>query len=181
MLSLNGYMALEMIYESDHSQVFRGQRECDGLPVIIKTPTSRTFSVRENLRYQNEYNLLAALSLSRIIRVYDLVQYHAGFAIIEEDYGACDLAEWLNGNPMTVAGFLPVAIQMAEGLAQMHGQRIIHKDLNPANVLIHPETVVVKLTDFGLSTLIGVETPEVCVPELIEGTLPYVSPERPGG
>ncbi|MCC8994867.1 MAG: diguanylate cyclase [Candidatus Contendobacter sp.] len=180
MLSLNGYMALEMIYESDHSQVFRGQRECDGLPVIIKTPTSRTFSVRENLRYQNEYNLLAALSLSRIIRVYDLVQYHAGFAIIEEDYGACDLAEWLNGNPMTVAGFLPVAIQMAEGLAQMHGQRIIHKDLNPANVLIHPETVVVKLTDFGLSTLIGVETPEVCVPELIEGTLPYVSPEQTG-
>ena len=177
---LDGYSIRELIYESGHSQVFRGWRTGDALPVIIKTPSSSSFSVRENLRYQHEYNLLAALNLSRIVKVHDLVQYRSGFAIIEEDYGAGDLDQWLEEGQMALAEFLPVAMQMAEGLDQMHGQRIIHKDLNPANVLIHPETLEVKLTDFGLSTLIGVETQDACAPELIEGTLPYVSPEQTG-
>lgn len=180
MQPVDGYSIREMIYESSHSQVFRGWRTSDALPVVIKTPSSSSFSVRENLRYQNEYNLLAALNLSRIVKMHDLVQYRSGFAIIEEDYGAGDLDQWLGENRMALPEFLPVAIQMAEGLDQMHGQRIIHKDLNPANVLIHPETALVKLTDFGLSTLIGVETQEACTPELIEGTLPYVSPEQTG-
>ncbi len=180
MFSIDDFSIQTMIYESGHSQVFRGRRVQDGLPVIIKTPSSPSFSVRENLRYQHEYNLLVSAHLSRIVQVHDLVQYRSGFAIIEEDYGACDLGQWLEGKSLALPEFLVVAIQMAEGLAQIHDQRIIHKDLNPANVLIHPETLEVKLTDFGLSTLIGVETQEVCAPELIEGTLPYVSPEQTG-
>lgn len=180
MISLGGYAIRELIYESDHSQVFRGWRTCDALPVVIKTPASSRFSVRENLRYQHEYNLLSSLHLSRIVKVHDLVQYRSGFAIIEEDYGACDLECWLGERRMAPAEFLRVALQMAEGLDQMHGQRIIHKDVNPANVLIHPATAQVKLTDFGLSTLIGIETQDACAPELIEGTLPYVSPEQTG-
>lgn len=180
MFQLEGYSIQKKIYESGHSQVFRGRRKRDGLPVVIKAPSSDNFSVRENLRYQNEYNLLAALQLSRIIRVHNLVQYRSGFAIIEEDYGACDLNQWLKEKSMAPSEFLTVAIQMAEGLAQMHGHGIIHKDINPANVLIHPKTAEVKLTDFGLSTLIGVETIEACAPNLIEGTLLYVSPEQTG-
>ncbi len=180
MFSLDGYSIREMIYESGHSQVFRGWRTGDAQPVVIKTPSSSRFSVRENLRYQNEYNLLAALHLSRIIKVHDFVQYRSGFAIIEEDYGACDLDQWLREHHLALPEFLTVAIQMAEGLDQMHGQRIIHKELYPANVLIHPKTAQVKLTDFGLSTLIAVETQDACAPELIEGNLPYVSPEQTG-
>ena len=180
MFQLEGYNIQTKIYESGHSQVFRGRRKLDGLPVVIKAPSSDNFSVRENLRYQNEYNLLATLKLSRIIRVHNLVQFRSGFAIIEEDFGACDLNQWLKEESLAPSEFLTVAIQMAEGLAQMHGQGIIHKDINPANVLIHPETAEVKLTDFGLSTLIGVETLEACAPNLIEGTLPYVSPEQTG-
>lgn len=180
MFQLEGYSIQRKIYESGHSQVFRGRRKRDGLPVIIKAPSSDNFSVRENLRYQNEYNLLVAMRFSRIIRVHDIVQYRSGFAIVEEDYGACDLKEWLNEKSLTPTEFLTVAIQMAEGLVQMHGQGIIHKDIHPANVLIHPETAEVKITDFGLSTLIGVETLEACAPNLIEGTLPYVSPEQTG-
>ena len=180
MFELEGYAIQKRIYESGHSQVFRGRRKRDGLPVIIKAPSSDNFSIRENLRYQNEYNLLVAMRFSRIIRVHDIVQYRSGFAIIEEDYGACDLNQWLNEKSLAPTEFLTVAIPMAEGLVQMHGQGIIHKDIHPANVLIHPKTAQVKLTDFGLSTLIGVETLEACAPSLIEGTLPYVSPEQTG-
>lgn len=43
MLSLDGYIAPEMIYESNHIRVFRSQRVRDALPVVIKTSTSRTF------------------------------------------------------------------------------------------------------------------------------------------
>jgi predicted ATPase/GAF domain-containing protein len=180
MFQLDGYAIQEMIYESNRSQVFRGRRNSDSLPVVIKAPSSSNFSFRENLRYQNEYNLLATLRQSRIVQVHAIVQYRAGFAIIEEDYGASNLDQWLKGRIMESPEFFTVAIQMAEGLAQLDSHGIIHKNINPSNVLIHPETMEVKLTDFGISTLIGVETKEVCAPVLIEGTLPYVSPEQTG-
>jgi diguanylate cyclase (GGDEF)-like protein/PAS domain S-box-containing protein len=69
---------------------------------------------------------------------------------------------------------------MAEALGQLHGQRIIHKDVHLANFLIHPDAGEVKLTDFGLSSLIEGEVQEPGNPDQIEGNLLYIAPEQTG-
>ncbi len=177
---MEGYRITQLLYQGPNSTVYRGLRECDARPVVLKVPASSSLSIRENLRFRHEYNLLSSLDLNRVIKVHDLLQYRSGFAIVEEDFGACDLFYLLGEKAVELSVFFPIAIQMAEGLMQLHAHGIIHKDINLSNILINQATGVVKLTDFGLSTLIDGEAPEACHPDLIEGTLAYISPEQTG-
>jgi diguanylate cyclase (GGDEF)-like protein/PAS domain S-box-containing protein len=180
MIFLPGFHIGELLYQGPNSQVCRARREQDGLAVVLKIPASPGISIRENLRFQHEYDLLSSLNLSRVIKVHDLRQYRSSFAIVEEDYGACDLACHIEGRRLDALEFLDVAAQMAEALEQLHGQRIIHKDVHLANFLINPQTGEVKLTDFGMSSLIEGEVQEPGDPDQIEGNLAYISPEQTG-
>ncbi|MEG5140403.1 AAA family ATPase, partial [Microcoleus sp. A6-D4] len=58
--------------------------------------------------------------------------------------------------------------------------RIIHKDIKPANILINPETKQVKLIDFSIASLLPRETQTLVNPNVLEGTLAYISPEQTG-
>lgn len=180
MISLVGFQIGELLYQGPNSQVYRACRELDGLPVVLKIPASPDISIRENLRFQHEYDLLSSLNLSRVIKVHDLLQYRSSFAIVEEDYGACDLASHIEGRMLDPLEFLDAAVQMAEALAQLHRQGVIHKDVHLANFLINPQTGEVKLTDFGMSSLIEGEMQEPWDPDQIEGNLAYISPEQTG-
>ncbi|MBW4471337.1 MAG: PAS domain S-box protein [Stenomitos rutilans HA7619-LM2] len=82
--------------------------------------------------------------------------------------------------PTSLAHFFPIALQLVETLHLLHQQRIIHKDIKPSNILIHPESRQVKLLDFSISTLLPRETQEIQSSEVLEGTLAYLSPEQTG-
>lgn len=180
MINIAGFAMGELLYQGPNSHVYRARRESDDLPVVLKIPSSMKLSIRENLRFQHEYDLLASLRLPRVVKVYDLAQYRGSFAIVEEDYGACDVARFLGDNRLDLHRFFPMSIQMAEALAQLHEQGILHKDVHLANILVHPKTGEVKLTDFGMSSLIDGEVQEPCNPDQIEGSLYYISPEQTG-
>jgi predicted ATPase len=76
--------------------------------------------------------------------------------------------------------FFTIAIQLAEALHYLNQQYIIHKDIKPANILIHPETRHVKLIDFSISSLLPKEQQTLTNPNGLEGTLAYISPEQTG-
>ncbi|MEL7332396.1 MAG: diguanylate cyclase [Cyanobacteria bacterium J06560_2] len=65
-------------------------------------------------------------------------------------------------------------------LSQVHSRQIVHKDINPANIVFNPDTREVKLIDFGLANVLPQETTSFVSPNLLEGTLPYLSPEQTG-
>lgn len=75
---------------------------------------------------------------------------------------------------------LGIAVQLADIFHHLHQHRVIHKDIKPANLLIHPESKQVKLIDFSISSLLPKETQEVQNPNTLEGTLPYLAPEQTG-
>ncbi|WP_442936894.1 AAA family ATPase [Nostoc sp.] len=62
----------------------------------------------------------------------------------------------------------------------LYRERIIHKDIKPANILINPETKQVKLIDFSIASLLPRETQTLINPNVLEGTLAYISPEQTG-
>ncbi|WP_442944774.1 ATP-binding sensor histidine kinase [Nostoc sp.] len=62
----------------------------------------------------------------------------------------------------------------------LYRERIIHKDIKPANILINPETKQVKLIDFSIASLLPRETQTLINPNILEGTLAYISPEQTG-
>ncbi|MCW6052093.1 AAA family ATPase [Lyngbya sp. CCAP 1446/10] len=81
---------------------------------------------------------------------------------------------------LPIAQFLNIAIQLAKALVFLHQNQIIHKDIKPANVIINPETMQVKLADFSIASRLNKETPNLKNPDRLEGTLAYMSPEQTG-
>ncbi|HEY9302029.1 MAG TPA: AAA family ATPase, partial [Phormidium sp.] len=63
---------------------------------------------------------------------------------------------------------------------QIHKANIIHKDINPSNIVYNPQTKQLKIIDFGISTQLTRETPILKNPNVLEGTLAYISPEQTG-
>lgn len=43
--------------------------------------------------------------------------------------------------------------QLFRSLAYIHSQGVCHRDIKPQNLLVDPETAVLKLCDFGRSVL----------------------------
>jgi len=65
-------------------------------------------------------------------------------------------------------------------LGEIHGKNVIHKDINPSNIVFNPATGQVKLIDFSISTASNLEKVPNKNPNFLEGTLAYMSPEQTG-
>lgn len=83
-------------------------------------------------------------------------------------------------SPLPLDEFLPIAIQIVQTLEGLYHNRIIHKDIKPQNIIINPQTKEVKLIDFSISSLLPRENQEIQNPNVLEGTLAYISPEQTG-
>ena len=114
------------------------------------------------------------------MRVYDLQKYQNTLVMFVEDFGGESLKIWMQQRKFTLEEFLQIAIATTEVLGQIHRANIIHKDINPSNIVYNPETGQLKIIDFGISTQLSRETPILKNPGILEGTLAYISPEQTG-
>ena len=177
---LNGYQIIQLLYESSKSLVYRAQRTNDRQTVVIKFIQSEYPSFQELVQFRNQYTLTKNLDLAGIVRPYSLEPHRNGYALIMEDVGGISLQEYMASQPLNFSQFLPLAIQLAEILHGLYQNRVIHKDIKPANILIHPTTQQIKLIDFSIASVLPRETQEIKNPNLLEGTLAYLSPEQTG-
>ena len=79
-----------------------------------------------------------------------------------------------------VTRFLELAPRIVAAVAALHREGLVHKDLKPENIYVHPATGEVKLAGLGLASQLPRELTSVQPPLLIEGSLPYLSPEQTG-
>ncbi|ELS01563.1 diguanylate cyclase (GGDEF) domain-containing protein [Xenococcus sp. PCC 7305] len=183
------YLLTEKIYESANSEVYRGSRESDRRSFILKVLKQDYPTAQELTRYKQEYEITRNLNLDGVIKAYSLEPYQRTLAIILEDFGASSLKKLMNDSSLfpqakSVAertkAFLRLAIKITETLGQIHTTNIIHKDINPSNIVLNPDSQEVKIIDFGLSTILTRENPTLKHPNVLEGTLAYISPEQTG-
>lgn len=180
MLSLPGYQILAKIYESSNSLVYRGRRELDSQPVILKLLHKDYPTPEELNNYKQEYELTHSLSSKGVVKAYSLEKYNNTLLMIVEDFGGDSLKILMHSQKFTLLGFLTLAVKIAESLAEIHGSNIIHKDINPSNIVFNPVTGQLKLIDFSISSLLTRENSNGESPCGLEGTLAYMSPEQTG-
>lgn len=180
MLNIPGYKIQAKIHESSHSEIYRGFRELDREPVIFKVLKKSYPSPEEIIRYKLEYMITRSLSSNGIIRVYELQPHHRTFAIVMEDFGGESLANIIAKNRFTCNDFLEISIQITDSLMYIHAAHIIHKDINPSNIVFNSTTRQLKIIDFGISTDLSQQILPLKHPAALEGTLAYVSPEQTG-
>ncbi|HZG40961.1 MAG TPA: serine/threonine-protein kinase, partial [Nodosilinea sp.] len=177
---LAGYTLHRVIHEGAYTRVFIGVKQLNQQPVVIKILKDDYPSRDEITRLRHEFQILNSLDHPGIIKPLALETYPNGLALILEDFGGIPLKRYLSQTALAVDRFLDVALQLVSALAELHQHQIIHKDLNPRNILIHPESGQVKIIDFSLSSRLSRENPSGSNPTLLEGTLAYLSPEQTG-
>ena len=180
MLSIAGVAAQTLLYESANSLVYRAIREADNQPIILKLLKESYPTPQELVRYRTEYRITQELKQPGVVRVYDLQKYQNSLVMFVEDFGGESLTIWMQQHSFTLEEFLLLAIATTEILGQIHRANIIHKDINPSNIVYNPETGQLKIIDFGISTQLTRETPILKNPGVLEGTLAYISPEQTG-
>lgn len=171
---------VEHLYESENSIVYRGQRQAEPHQVILKVLKEDYPTASELTRYRQEYEITRSLELEGVIKVLGLEPYQRTLAIILEDVEGVSLKTYYQGKAVPLVEFLPLAISITEVLGRIHSQNVIHKDLNPSNIIFNPDTHQLRIIDFGISTQLSRETTILKNPRILEGTLPYIAPEQTG-
>ena len=175
---INGYQLVEQLYSSPQSIVYKALQLTKQQKVIIKVLANDEPSAYELARFRNQYAITKSLSIPGIIRALSLEPYEGSQALVMEDCGGISLERY--AQPLTLASVLEIAIQLADILHDLHQHRVIHKDIKPANILIHPQFKQVKLIDFSVASVLPKETQALQSPQMLEGTLSYLSPEQTG-
>ncbi|MBG0858907.1 MAG: AAA family ATPase, partial [Bacteroidales bacterium] len=180
MISFPGYKIKDKLFESPNSYVFRAIREESNLPVIIKVLKGEYPNPERIVRFKREYEILKGLNLEGTIKAYTLENYDNTCAIVMEDFGAESLKKILEKRKLTLFEFLRLSIGITEILGQLAQLNIIHKNINPTNIVWSQETDQLKIIDFGISAVLSREIAAIQNPNEFEGTLSYISPEQTG-
>ena len=179
MISLPDITIVSQIYESANSLVYRGILNENQQPVILKLlkdyPTPS-----ELYQYQQEYEITRSLNIEETIKAYELRKYQNTQVMLLEDFGGESLKILLERRTFSVSEFLHLAIQITNALGKVHQNKVIHQDINLSNIVLNSQTGQLKIIDFGLSTILSQENPSLKSPNLLEGTLAYMSPEQTG-
>lgn len=187
MISSTEYSAINKIYESEHSVIYRGIRLTDQRPVILKVLNRDYPAPQEIARFKREYEITRSLDpIEQVICAYSIEPCKNSLMMVLEDIGGQSLNEMLLTRKFSLEEFLRLAIQMSTLVGAIHQQHIIHRDINPSNFVWNPETEQFKLIDFGIAVSFSYEhsartlSRVEATPMLLEGTLAYISPEQSG-
>ena len=170
------------IYSGLYTILFSGIRDSDKSNVVIKILKNEHPSPDDISRFKHEFEITKELATETdIVHVSTLEKFGNNFAIIMENINVPNLLEIVeHERKIKLKDFLELAIQMTEALGHIHQHNIIHKDINPSNIMCDFIKKQVKIIDFGLSANLPKEQAEIVNPNVLEGTLTYLSPEQTG-
>ena len=173
------YRVLAKIRSGPITDLFRAEQKALGRPVLIKAlgrgilPSSPFAAALER-----EASLLTELDHPNVIRVLDFVREKTSMWLVLEHVDGFTLEDLVGKKKLSPAGAIAIALEIALGLEHAHAHGIVHRDVQPHNVLVSTGGDV-KLVNFGAATDARLPT----APELLEGrtgfgTPAYMSPEQ---
>ena len=192
MLRLPGYTIDEHVGASAVNQLYRGRRDRDDEPVVLKLYGPGQHDAWElGLREQNLFERAHGQHIAQCI---DLLQHgeqiglvlRAVPGILLSDYidisaarRRGDPSERRDGNRVT-RRFVRIAMQLARSLATAHSAGLLVRDVHPGCFLIEPTQLDVSLVDLSGAAVLDAEHPVHTDIQDLQSGLPYMAPERSG-
>jgi PAS domain S-box-containing protein len=177
----SGYM-LEPLREEADFTLYRGRQFGNQMPILALALAADQPSPQSLRRLEHEWSFAADLDTAWTAQPLALTRYLGRAVLILKDPGGEPLDRVIaqhRAHPLDLTRFLRIAIGLVAALGQVHRQGLIHKDVKPANALVD-DTGHVWLTGFGIASRLPRERLSPVPPEIIAGTLAYMSPEQTG-
>lgn len=179
-MPLPKYDAVELLHQGPNAVVQRGVRRSDGASVILKSVATDYPTAELLERFRHEFTLLQQFHHPQIIRPIELEESGTSITIVLHDDHAQPLIEWLDAKPCSVDDFLEIATSIADALQVVHAAGVVHKDINPANIIVAAPAKQAMLIDFGIASAVAGTHYNAAHPDIIKATLAYVAPEQTG-
>ena len=171
---LGPYEILAPLGSGGMGEVYRARDERLGREVAIKVLPGEVAADSERLRrFEKEARSASALNHPNIVTIHDIGSFEGVSYIAMEKVDGQTLRELVAGGALPIKRLLPIATQVADGLAKAHEAGIVHRDLKPENVMVTKDGLV-KILDFGLAKLTATGSGSGDGPELptMTGTTP---------
>ncbi|MGE5278440.1 MAG: protein kinase domain-containing protein [Acidobacteriota bacterium] len=188
---LGSYELTDALGAGGMGEVYRARDVRLGREVAVKVlPADAAGDGESRGRFEQEARAASALNHPNILTVYDIGDSGSGLFIAMEYVDGRTLRELLASGPLPTRRLLPIAAQIADGLAKAHESGIVHRDLKPENVMVNKDGFV-KILDFGLAKLavpsaeggsqLATMAGPGTRPGVVLGTVGYMSPEQASG
>ena len=177
-IELSSYV-YETLRADEEFGLYRARREGDLSTVLVVAPVSEYPLPGSLARLEHKYSFRDELDPDWAVRPFALTRRGGQMALVLEDPGG-ELLDRFLGKPMELGRFLRLAVNLAAALGKLHQRGLIHKDIKPANILVDPATDRIWFTGFGIASRLPRERQAAEPPQVIAGTLGYMSPEQTG-
>ena len=174
------YELLELIGRGGMAEVYRAYDRSLVRVVAVKLlPPDRRHDDTESLRLQDEARAAAGLSHPNVIAVHDVgVSTHGIYVVMELLGGRTWRDDLADRGRLPEAEAARVGAAVASALAHAHAHGIVHRDVNPSNIMLLDDGTP-KLMDFGIAKI--EDLPGLTETGRVVGTAAYVSPEQARG
>jgi serine/threonine protein kinase len=179
---LGAYQLVKRLGEGGMAQVYLARDVRLGREVAVKV-LDRRLADRSGFRdrFLREARVAAALDHPNIVPLYDFGEETGVLYLVMPYVSGGSLQEQLTRTPLEMSEVVNYGSQLTDALAYAHQRHLVHRDVKPANILIHADGRLM-LSDFGLAKILdsGLQpvaarnhpdagTPEYMAPEQIEG------------
>ncbi|HVK55931.1 MAG TPA: AAA family ATPase, partial [Burkholderiales bacterium] len=172
------YLTLDQICSTAGSCLYRAQRLQDGAFTTLKSLNlADTFPTQAN-NFRREYEMLRALDITGVVKPSALLNEQGQLAMDVGNIAGEPFEAILKSRRLDLPTCLRLGLQIADILAALHANHIIHQDIRPANFLMMEPEGRICLLDLSLAISETQQTLFVARPS--QDVWAYVSPEQTG-
>ncbi len=170
--TIGNYLATDIIGRGGYSIVYKGKEISTNQPVAIKMMRHNMVMDSDFLeQLKKEAEIVGRLNHDNIIKVFDMVERYRTVFIVMEYLEGESIMEKIQRDKRIVPHLaINYLIQSCLAIEYAHSKNILHKDINPGNLMVLNNGKV-KLVDFGIACSVFEDD------ELFDGAIPYLAPE----
>ncbi len=178
--TISHYKILEKLGEGGMGVVYKAEdTKLDRFVALKFLPPHLSHAEEQKKRFIHEAKAASALDHPNICTIHEIDETEDGQMFIAmAHYEGETLRARTERGSISLEEAINIAMQVAQGLARAHEEKIVHRDIKPANIMItHRDEV--KIVDFGLAKLAG--RTMLTKENTTLGTVAYMSPEQAQG
>jgi serine/threonine-protein kinase len=171
-----GYRLTEFLGAGGMGEVFRGVHDRTRRAVAVKILSAHAIGARDLARFYHEARVMSGLEHPNIVRLHELVTVEGRPCLIMEYVAGEPLADRITRlGRLSAVEAVRFLRDLADAVAHIHAQGVVHRDIKPHNVRVTPRGEV-KLLDFGIATSSHVRG--LTSTGNVIGTPRYLAPEQ---